>query len=153
MSGQTLSSHRTAVLLMALAALVASGCATVDFDYPKPHTTVLERTAGTLHTKAFVVDRQRLFLGSFNLDPRSAYINNEMGVIIDSPELARRVTESVDQALSKAAYQVILSDDGSLRWVGYANGEQEVWKKEPQTGFWRRLHVSFMRVLSIKGQL
>ena len=45
---------------------------------------------GSLHTKAFVVDRQKLFVGSFNLDPRSAKLNTELGVIIESPELAGR---------------------------------------------------------------
>lgn len=109
--------------------------------------------AGTLHTKAFVVDRQRLFIGSFNLDPRSAYINTELGVIIDSSELATEVVESVDRALPIFAYEVTLTDKNKLRWIGHKDGEEEVWKKDPQTGFWRRFNVSVMQILPIKGQL
>jgi phosphatidylserine/phosphatidylglycerophosphate/cardiolipin synthase-like enzyme len=37
-----------------------------------------------LHTKAMVIDRERAFIGSMNLDPRSEILNSEMGVIIDS---------------------------------------------------------------------
>ena len=108
---------------------------------------------GTLHTKAFVVDRQRLFVGSFNLDPRSAYLNTELGVIIDSPELAGLVADAVDQSLDTYSYKVLLDDKGKLQWVGYQDGEKEVWKKEPQTSWWRRFQVSVMRILPIKGQL
>ena len=41
-----------------------------------------------LHVKAMVIDRERVFIGSMNLDPRSCDINSEMGVIIESPGLA-----------------------------------------------------------------
>jgi putative cardiolipin synthase len=45
------------------------------------------------HTKAMVVDRQRAFIGSMNLDPRSEILNSEMGVIVDSPPLAEKLAE------------------------------------------------------------
>ena len=108
---------------------------------------------GSLHTKAFVVDRQRLFVGSFNLDPRSANLNTELGVIIDSPQMASRSVDLIDEVLPRATYEVTLDDKGKLRWTGESNGEQEIWTKEPQTGFWTRFTVSFMRILPIKGQL
>ena len=108
---------------------------------------------GSLHTKAFVVDRQSLFVGSFNLDPRSANLNTELGVIIESPELASQAVDSVDQALSTSTYEVTLDDQGKLRWTGQSDGEPEIWTKEPQTGFWRRFSVSLFRLLPIKGQL
>lgn len=108
---------------------------------------------GTLHTKAFVVDRERLFVGSFNLDPRSAYINTELGVIIDSPELAQIAASGIEEALPLYTYEVTLNEKNKIRWVGQKDGEQELWKKDPQTGFWRRFNVSVMRILPIKGQL
>ncbi len=111
------------------------------------------KAQGTLHTKAFVVDRQRLFVGSFNLDPRSAYLNTELGVIIDSPELAAATVERLEQALAGHAYKVWLNERSKLRWTGYQDGQEEIWKKDPQTGWWRRFQVSVMRVLPIKGQL
>ncbi len=108
---------------------------------------------GSLHTKAFVVDRQKLFVGSFNLDPRSADLNTELGVIIESPELASLSVDWVDEALPRATYRVTLNDKGKLLWTGQSNGEPEIWTQEPQTGFWTRFNVSFMRILPIKGQL
>lgn len=107
----------------------------------------------TLHTKAFLVDRERLFLGSFNWDPRSVYINTELGVIIDSPELGASVGQRLDMALDDKTYEVLLDDDGQLRWVD-RRGEEEVWlDKEPDTSWWNRFSVGFMRILPVKGQL
>jgi putative cardiolipin synthase len=44
-----------------------------------------------LHAKVFVFDRQRVFVGSMNLDQRSLHLNTEIGLIIESPELARQI--------------------------------------------------------------
>ena len=106
----------------------------------------------TLHTKAFLVDRERLFLGSFNWDPRSVYINTELGVLIDSPELGAFVSQRIEMGLDDMTYEVVLDDD-QLRWVD-RRGEEEVWlDKEPDTSWWNRFSVGFMRILPIKSQL
>jgi putative cardiolipin synthase len=109
---------------------------------------------GTLHTKGFIVDRKVLFLGSFNFDPRSAYINTELGVIIDSPELAGGLEDRIDQLMPTVAYQTVLDDRGRLRWIArQEDGTQIVYTKEPDTGFWTRVGVRMMGWLPIKGQL
>jgi putative cardiolipin synthase len=106
----------------------------------------------TLHTKAFLIDRELLFLGSFNWDPRSVYINTELGVLIDSPDIGARVGRQLDMALDDMTYEVVLDDD-QLRWVD-RRGEEEVWlDKEPQTSWWNRFSVGFMRILPVKSQL
>ena len=107
----------------------------------------------TLHTKAFIVDQRRLFLGSFNWDPRSVDINTELGVIIDSPQIAESVAEAVDQQLNSTTYEVILNDKGKIRWVDRSGDEEKELKKEPQTSFWRRFMAGFYRIFPIKGQL
>jgi len=107
----------------------------------------------TLHTKGFIVDRRELFFGSFNWDPRSVDINTELGVIIHSPELAGFVAQKVDQYLNANTYAVILNDKNQLRWVDRSGDEEVILDKEPQTGFWRRFSVGFMRILPVKGQL
>lgn len=43
-----------------------------------------------LHAKLFVFDRKKLFIGSMNFDPRSMHLNTEIGLLIDSPELAQQ---------------------------------------------------------------
>lgn len=107
----------------------------------------------TLHTKAFAIDRKQLFIGSFNFDPRSAFINTEMGVIIESPELAREFTTRVHEATPHQTYELFLNESGALRWRGLENDKEVILSKEPQAGFWRRFIGGFMRLLPIRGQL
>jgi putative cardiolipin synthase len=85
----------------------------------------------TLHTKAFIVDDKEVFIGSFNFDPRSAYLNTELGVIIRDPELALVYTVIIDEALRDNTFTVFLNDDGKLRWRGYEDGQEIVYDKEP----------------------
>ncbi|MGI9331213.1 MAG: phospholipase D family protein [Gammaproteobacteria bacterium] len=108
---------------------------------------------GTLHGKVFVADRQRLFVGTFNFDPRSAYINTEMGVIIENPPLAEDWTTDVLAALPANAYRLSLTDKGALRWNGTEDGEEVTRKREPETGFWKRFGVNILKILPIKDQL
>jgi putative cardiolipin synthase len=124
-----------------------------DSEISGTDETGADRAVSRLHTKGFVVDRRLLFLGSFNWDPRSTFINTELGVIIYSPELAGAIGDIIDRNLRPDTYQVTLNDKGRLRWIGWENGEQVVYTKEPETGFWRRFSVNAMRVLPIRGQL
>ena len=112
-----------------------------------------ESAKATLHTKAFVVDRRQLFIGSFNFDPRSAFINTELGVIIDSPELADKFARRTYEAILTKAWEVFLNEDGRLRWRGLEDGEETILKKEPQTSFWNRFVAAFYRILPIRRQL
>ncbi len=74
-----------------------------------------------LHTKAMVIDRQRSFVGSMNLDPRSEVINSEMGVVIDSQALALTLAATMERDMSGAnSWQVGLDVKGGLRWVSDA---------------------------------
>jgi putative cardiolipin synthase len=107
----------------------------------------------TLHTKAFVVDCEDLFVGSFNWDPRSIDINTELGVIIESPKLAGEVCTLIDRALDEKSYEVVLSEKGRLRWIDRSGSEPVTLTHEPDTSFWTRFSVALMRVLPIKSQL
>ena len=81
---------------------------------------------GRLHAKLAVVDRHLSFIGSMNLDPRSAVVNTELGAIIDSPELARELIRVIDLDRLHSAYRVRLSPKtGQLEWV-IGDGEQGV---------------------------
>ena len=113
----------------------------------------LEGVRATLHTKMFIVDRRKVFIGSFNWDPRSAYINTELGVIIESPKMAVDFTRIIDDALPVKAFEVFRNEQGSLRWKGMEDGREVVLSKEPQTGFFQRVKAHLMRVLPIRGQL
>jgi cardiolipin synthase C len=107
----------------------------------------------TLHSKATIIDRETIFIGSLNFDPRSIYINTEMGLFIESGESGKAFTESVIEELSRITWRVDLDDKGKLRWT-YENGDQrEVVNNEPHAGWWRRFQVGFYRLLPIESQL
>jgi putative cardiolipin synthase len=104
----------------------------------------------SLHAKTFAVDRSRLFVGSFNFDPRSARLNTEMGVVIDSPSLAARLSSALDSGLPRDAYEVRLAKDGrSLEWVA----EGKVYGAEPGAGFFRSLWIGLLSLLPIEWLL
>ena len=107
----------------------------------------------TLHTKAFIVDRKSVFIGSFNFDPRSININTEMGVIIHDPKLAILFAEAIDAALPNETYEVFLNEKDKVRWRGKRNGEDVVFEKEPETTWGDRFKVGFVRILPIRAQL
>ncbi len=112
-----------------------------------------KRSKSSLHTKAFVVDRRYFFMGSFNWDPRSADINTELGIIIDSPELASYAADVVYAAAPALCYQPFLDDQGRLRWREFKNGQERILKHEPDTSFFTRLKANLGRALPIRGQL
>jgi len=124
-----------------------------DADVSGSELTAASGAKATLHTKAFVVDSKELFIGSFNFDPRSANINTELGVIIRSPELAGEFTTAVEKALAAQTFEVFLNEKGKLRWRAIEDGEEVIYKKEPQTTWWQRFKAGFMRILPIRGQL
>ncbi len=125
---------------------------------PDAQATGVERTGmaesgGTLHTKAFIVDREVFFLGSFNWDPRSAFINTEMGVILDAPQFGEEAYRRMEAALDTNTYRLMLDEDGGLQWVTYDDGERRVYTKDPETSWWRRFVVGFIGIFPIDGQL
>jgi putative cardiolipin synthase len=107
----------------------------------------------TLHTKLFVVDRKEAFIGSFNFDPRSARINTELGVIVESPEMASWIAERIEAKEDTNAYEVILNERGKLRWADRRGGQEILLTHEPQTSWWLRFRTYLMRALPIRSQL
>ena len=100
----------------------------------------------TLHTKAFLIDRRYLFVGSLNLDPRSVEINAEMGLLIDSKKMIDSLNIKPDERLANLTYRVLLNEEGELEWHGRINGEEVIETKEPLTSTWLRLKAWFMRI-------
>ena len=107
----------------------------------------------TLHSKVATVDRERLFVGSFNLDPRSLYLNTEMGMEVQSGDLARSMATSILETLPDFAYKLRLSPKGKLQWLLQTANVEEVITTEPQTSLWRRFLTKLMSLLPIESQL
>ena len=111
-------------------------------------------SGASLHAKTFAVDRQRVFVGSFNLDPRSARLNTEMGVVLESPRLATQLAQAFDDEVPRNAYEVRLSGDGlGLEWIERTDGGEVRHSSSPQSGALRRLWISFLSILPIEWLL
>ena len=99
----------------------------------------------SLHAKTFVFDRTSVFIGSVNLDARSLEQNTEVGVLVDSPELAAEVADLFDRWASPTlSYEVTRGAGGRLEWTGG-------FTTEPNAGFWRRLGARFFSHLPIES--
>jgi putative cardiolipin synthase len=118
-------------------------------------------SGASLHAKMFVFDRRRVFVGSMNLDPRSVDINTEIGLLIDSPELASSLLGRFESRHDRAFYEVRLepkdSDrpDGRLQlvWIEHDDGQSIRYTKEPGTTFWQRFGVGFISLFPVDSQL
>ena len=107
----------------------------------------------SLHAKTFSVDHSRVFVGSFNFDPRSARLNTEMGFVIESPALAREIAEAFGERIPERGYKVELNESGDLQWSERKDGKAVVHDREPGTGFWLRLAVALLGRLPVEWLL
>ena len=113
----------------------------------------LDSTA-TLHSKALVIDGKQTFVGSFNLDPRSANINSEIGLLVDSPLFARKVAAFLNEGITpENAYHVTKDERGKLRWETIIDGEARTWSTDPETSGFKRFKAGTISLLPIQGQL
>lgn len=103
-----------------------------------------------LHAKIFVIDRKLAYVGSLNLDPRSIYLNTEMGLIIEDPVLATKLAEIFDRNASGAnGWQVLMDEKGDLEW----KSDLGVLEWQPAQGSMQRLGAKVLGWLPIKKQL
>ncbi len=105
-------------------------------------------SASSLHAKTFSVDRKRLFIGSFNFDQRSVHLNTEMGIVIDSFEMAAASADAFEQGVAENAYAVRLHGH-RLEWIERNDGVETVHRREPGSTFWQRAFVTVLSWLPI----
>ena len=120
---------------------------------PRERTGIFGSGASSLHAKTFAADRERIFIGSFNVDPRSMRLNTELGFIIESRALAGRLSEVFSDLVPSNAYEVRLSDSGDVYWLERRGGEVVRHDTEPGTTFGQRLFVWAMSWLPIDSLL
>jgi putative cardiolipin synthase len=110
-----------------------------------------------LHAKAFVLDREQVFIGSLNLDPRAFYHNTEIGVVLTSSEVAHEMGDWFDQNIEEVAFRLELDTDSNgyehIYWHGIENRESRVFSSDPHTSFWLRFKIGFLGLLPIESQL
>jgi len=112
---------------------------------PRGSGIAIGSSRASLHAKTFVFDRTSVFIGSVNIDARSLEQNTEVGVLVESPELAAQVADLFDRWASPAlSYEVTRGAGGRLEWTGG-------FTHEPNAGFWRPLGARFFSHLPIES--
>jgi putative cardiolipin synthase len=107
-----------------------------------------------LHSKSLVVDRRTVYVGSFNINLRSTYLNSETALIIDSPVLAERIAGSIEELMAPdSSWQVLRRASGGLEWRTETADGPVVVTQEPMSGFWRRFQSRFYRMFPLEKYL
>jgi putative cardiolipin synthase len=127
---------------------------TVPIEEERSHGFRVGSSRASLHTKAAIIDGERVFVGSFNIDPRSAELNCEMGVWIRSRALARALTERFrDAAELDRAFTLRLSPEGKISWIEREKNVLRTHDREPHAGWLRRTIVRILEALPIESLL
>ena len=113
------------------------------------NTSLVGSSGAALHTKAFVVDTRTLFVGSYNLDPRSTWLNCEQGVLVDNAVLARQLEQLFDRQTDGERSWRVSIEAGKLRWTD----DTEQLHREPRASLGRRLQAWLARFLRLDAQL
>ena len=112
-----------------------------------------------LHAKLFVFDRQKIFIGSMNFDQRSKRINTEVGLIIDSGELAQQTAARFAAMVQPENSYVLALRPGSagrtphLAWDTREDGKPVEYVQEPARSVWQRLKVRLLSLLPLDREL
>jgi putative cardiolipin synthase len=122
-----------------------------------PHLFTSKATFGggsdsSLHSKAMIFDQRKVFVGSFNFDPRSVLWNTEVGVLVDSPQLSAHLRELALQGMAPALSYEAKLEDGHVVWVTEDDGKLHTLHKEPGDT-WRHFNAWFSRVVGLEKML
>lgn len=119
-------------------------------DRPRYMRAPVDEKVLALHAKAMIVDHDRIFIGSANLDPRSLRINTEVGLLVTSETLNAQVRSSVEPDLLEVnAWNLQFDESGNVIWVG--NGQRLT--EQPAASFMQRLEDWFFAHLPIEDQM
>ena len=103
-----------------------------------------------LHAKAMAIDRDKVFVGSANLDPRSLRINTEMALLVESEELNTQLREALMRDFSPAnAWHLQLDDGGGVVWVS----DRKTLTTQPTAGFMQLIEDWFFALLPLEDEL
>jgi putative cardiolipin synthase len=121
------------------------------------HAWVPGLSKSSLHAKTMALDKKAMFVGSMNLDQRSLNINNEIGILFLSPEVASKGAQLFDKNIETVAFRLALhaNNNGSesIQWHLKEDDKEIVYDSEPHVGFWRKLKVGLIRLLPVESLL
>ncbi len=111
------------------------------------------KNASRLHAKFFDIDGM-VFIGSFNFDPRSAYLNTEVGLVVESQDLENEISQTLNEYLPVIAYELKLDEKGNLIWLDHKfDGSTVIHKTEPETTKFQRFAFKAVSYLPIEWMM
>jgi putative cardiolipin synthase len=128
-----------------------------DGHKDKDQRMITGSSRASLHAKSFVLDRDTVFIGSLNLDPRSFVENSEIGVLLEDPATAAELSDWFDHNVPLQAYRLVLetAPDGreTIRWIDDQGENATVFDRDPESSWVQRLLVGLASLLPIESQL
>jgi phosphatidylserine/phosphatidylglycerophosphate/cardiolipin synthase-like enzyme len=110
----------------------------------RPRFHPFKSSNASLHAKALVIDQRTVFIGSLNMDRRSARFNSELGLVMRSPEIAKQVTNVLDDITADGSYKLSLDRKGHILWsVGEGDAER-TWHTDPETTRLQRFSLKLL---------
>ena len=107
------------------------------------------RSTASLHAKALVIDQKTVFIGSMNMDARSAHINSELGLVMRSAVIARQVTSLLDDLSADGSYRLHLLDHSDrIEWSSGEPGSEKHWFTDPETTRLQRFTLKLLGPLA-----
>lgn len=111
-------------------------------------------TRASLHSKTLAIDEDSIFVGSFNFDPRSLRLNTEMGVLIQSPRMAKALAAAFSDRFPGLSYRPELTGNATVVWEETGpDGTTIHHQEEPGSTPFSRLFLSFLGLLPIEWLL
>ena len=111
------------------------------------------KNTSSLHAKFFDIDGI-VFIGSFNFDPRSANLNSEVGLVVESDVLQKYISKSLDQYLPQIAYELKLNKQGEIIWLDqHKDGSIVEYKHDPETTKFQRFAMQAVSYLPIEWMM
>ena len=98
----------------------------------------------SLHAKALVIDQRTVFIGSLNMDGRSARFNSELGLVMRSPEIAKQVTALMDDLTEEGSYRLSLDGSGHIVWSFGEGDAVRTWHTDPETTPMQRISLELL---------
>jgi len=110
----------------------------------RPRFHPFKTSNASLHAKALVIDQRTVFIGSLNMDRRSARFNSELGLVMRSPEIAKQVTSLLDDITADGSYKLSFDGKGHILWsVGEGDAER-TWHTDPETTLLQRFSLRLL---------
>jgi phosphatidylserine/phosphatidylglycerophosphate/cardiolipin synthase-like enzyme len=107
----------------------------------------------SLHAKALVIDRSVVLVGSMNMDPRSANLNSEMGLVVRSPQIAAQLADLFADVTAHSSYALTLHDGYHLRWTTLEEGSERAYDDEPEATLGRRVLLWLIKPFAPEAML